>query len=483
MADSSENAHRSASTGGLDGGFVRAVCALSFLLLSSSMMNAAVFPLFDGVFTHARDVSVLANAAFLAAAGLVAAFSPLRLHAAVLNRLSVVFFFCGGVLLPVSLACGNPAVLVVSSCLLAVARGWATVCAGLAVSRLAANRAAVAVVTSFVAYCLAAAVLWLVPSFVGFAAFLVLAPAALALCWRDAAPVVQQAVSAAAPADVAVTQPSSFLPLAGAFFVCLFLFRVAFGYSLRFFEHSGAPLPDFAGVVPVVLTAAAVLVVSRGRFPADLATQFSVLFVVAGFFVAATLGEPFAGASVALLSAGNTLFDMVAWVVLVSVASRNANGAIAVISWGRGVSGIGTIAGAALGVWSTQAFGQDGRMGIVVAGALILVFVGYALIGLKRFSFAEAIEGVVPAVEESEAESLTPEEQFDERCAAVAQRFGLSPREREVFAMLARGRNREYIQEQLVVSRNTVKAHVKHVYAKLGIHTHQELIDLVELEP
>ncbi len=46
--------------------------------------------------------------------------------------------------------------------------------------------------------------------------------------------------------------------------------------------------------------------------------------------------------------------------------------------------------------------------------------------------------------------------------------------------MLARGRDRAYIEEALVVSRNTVKAHVKHVYAKLGIHSHQELIDLVE---
>ena len=46
--------------------------------------------------------------------------------------------------------------------------------------------------------------------------------------------------------------------------------------------------------------------------------------------------------------------------------------------------------------------------------------------------------------------------------------------------MLARGRDRAYIQEQLVVSRNTVKAHVKHIYAKFDIHSHQDLIDLVE---
>lgn len=84
----------------------------------------------------------------------------------------------------------------------------------------------------------------------------------------------------------------------------------------------------------------------------------------------------------------------------------------------------------------------------------------------------------MPLVEEPEAK--TPEKEFEERCAAIGDKCGLTPREREVFVMLARGRNREYIQEQLVVSRNTVKAHVKHVYAKLGIHTHQELLDMVE---
>ena len=46
--------------------------------------------------------------------------------------------------------------------------------------------------------------------------------------------------------------------------------------------------------------------------------------------------------------------------------------------------------------------------------------------------------------------------------------------------MLARGRDRAYVQEQLVISRNTVKAHVRHIYEKLGVHSHQDLIDLVQ---
>lgn len=308
--------------------------------------------------------------------------------------------------------------------------------------------------------------------------FIVCAPVALALSLKESRDVMEAACAGGAPADMAITQPSSFLPLAGTFFVCLFLFRIAFGYSLRFFEHGGVPLPGFVGAVPVVFLAAAVVVFSRGRFLPDLATQLSVLLVLAGFFVASSFGAASAEVSVGLLSAGNTLFDMVAWSVLAAVAMRNVHGSMAVIAWGRGVSGIGTIVGAAFGVWSTKAFADNEHAAILVAGAFVLFFVGYALIGLKNFSFAGAIEGVVPLVEEPEAK--TPEKEFEERCAAIGDKCGLTPRECEVFVMLARGRNREYIQEQLVVSRNTVKAHVKHVYAKLGIHTHQELLDMVE---
>lgn len=458
--------------------FLRVMGAMTLLLLTTSTMNSTVFPLFDEVFTYARDISVFANAAALVAVGLVAAFSPARLNGRVLVRATAGLFAFGLVALPAALALANPVLLVIASCVFAMARGWTMVCVGLAASLLSARNLTFAVVVSFALECAIDLVLWFAPGVCGVIVFLLGAPLALALAWTSARGVLERAAAGEPPIDVAITQPSSFLPLAGTFFVCLFLFRVAFGYSLRFFEEAGAPLPGFVGVVPVVIVAAIALALSRGRFLADLATQVSVLFVVAGFFLAATMGRGSAGVAVALLSAGNTLFDMVAWVVIISVASRNVYGSVATIAWGRGVSSLGTIAGAALGVWSTAAFGQDGRIEVLVAGVLILVFVGYALIGLKNFSFAEVIQGVVPVVEEPEVK--TPEEEFEERCAELSERYGLSPREREVFVMLARGRNREYIQEQLVVSRNTVKAHVKHVYAKLDIHTHQELIDLVE---
>ena len=58
--------------------------------------------------------------------------------------------------------------------------------------------------------------------------------------------------------------------------------------------------------------------------------------------------------------------------------------------------------------------------------------------------------------------------------------FGLTPRESEVFALLAQGRTVGVIRERLVISLNTARFHTKNIYAKLGVHSQQELIDLVE---
>lgn len=48
--------------------------------------------------------------------------------------------------------------------------------------------------------------------------------------------------------------------------------------------------------------------------------------------------------------------------------------------------------------------------------------------------------------------------------------------------MLAKGRNGRFIMEHYVISRNTVKSHIKHIYSKLDVHSQQELIDMVERE-
>ena len=51
-----------------------------------------------------------------------------------------------------------------------------------------------------------------------------------------------------------------------------------------------------------------------------------------------------------------------------------------------------------------------------------------------------------------------------------------------MFFLLAKGRNRAYIREELVIGDETVKSHIKSIYRKADVHSQQELIDLLERE-
>ena len=69
---------------------------------------------------------------------------------------------------------------------------------------------------------------------------------------------------------------------------------------------------------------------------------------------------------------------------------------------------------------------------------------------------------------------------FDDNLASLSKRYYLTERETEVVGLLAQGRSRVGIGEKLFISENTVRTYVKSVYAKLDIHSKQELLDLLE---
>lgn len=57
---------------------------------------------------------------------------------------------------------------------------------------------------------------------------------------------------------------------------------------------------------------------------------------------------------------------------------------------------------------------------------------------------------------------------------------GMTAREKSVFVLLAKGYTSKLIAEKLNISPGTAKTHIKHIYSKLGLHSQQELIAVVE---
>ena len=76
-------------------------------------------------------------------------------------------------------------------------------------------------------------------------------------------------------------------------------------------------------------------------------------------------------------------------------------------------------------------------------------------------------------------EAAFPYERLHAICEKLGTEYGLTRREKEILCLLAQGRGRQYISEALVISEGTAKTHIKHVYAKLSVHSKDELLNLI----
>ena len=68
---------------------------------------------------------------------------------------------------------------------------------------------------------------------------------------------------------------------------------------------------------------------------------------------------------------------------------------------------------------------------------------------------------------------------LERRADDIAAACHLTPREREVVLLLAQGRSAPFIGNELGLATNTVRGYVQEAYSKLGVHSKQELIDLL----
>ncbi len=80
--------------------------------------------------------------------------------------------------------------------------------------------------------------------------------------------------------------------------------------------------------------------------------------------------------------------------------------------------------------------------------------------------------------EQTGASALSLEDLIRERACALQGKFGLTERETQIAELLLAGRSRPYIRDELYISLNTVHTHASNIFAKCGVHSQQELINL-----
>ena len=460
------------------------VGALGVYQLSITLLNAAVFPLFVNVFLEARDIATLFGAALSLALYIAAATHPQWMEP---KRAAIIALLCVGVGAPsmaLAAVTGPSALLVIASCVRAIGSTWigCIVCLPLvAIVMRQGTRATMGALCG--GWALSYALEWgcsYLSSFAQIAVFCVSPFIVLALSYRQSSWVISHALSAPPAADLRVTNPQSFLPHGNIVFVMLVLLKMSFGFSMAFDSVNATPRDTVLACIPALVIAIVLTMTTRPGLGLNGFYRATMLCVLAGFLlVNPAIGSVHGGPALAniVLRAGSDLTRMFAFLLVAYLGSRNLMNALGISLYLSAANSLGSVAGAQLGMLADRVlFNDPGTFSLLLA-IFVFAFVTYNVLAPHSFDFdktAHSIEALATPRASEQTDILT------RACAQLAADHGLTPREAEALELLAHGRNTQAIQERMVVSRSTAKTHIRNVYAKLGVHAQQELIDLVE---
>lgn len=318
-----------------------------------------------------------------------------------------------------------------------------------------------------------------------------------------------------------------------AFFVRLLIavavFSVVVGVSRGFaVPHSQVACMNEEGAIVVfgtgVVAAALFLVVGLLGRRFDVSRMYYPIIMVVAACILVTPLVGGTGFGSQFITIGYNCFVLVIWCLLAYVAYSSPLSSIVVFGLGRGASALGTTLGWMVGLALVRAHGESTLSLEVVSVAMVFALLVVSMLVLNDRLIGEALrygagterrEGpsdvakVSPATEEGEGtdrESAAGEDgecasetvlagaaastaaevrrpgRYQARCRAVAERCGLTARERDVFDLLVRGRSIDYIAQNLTISFNTAKSHIRHIYVKTDVHSRQELLDLIDRE-
>lgn len=285
-----------------------------------------------------------------------------------------------------------------------------------------------------------------------------------------------------APSSHAILTKNDFLDVFLVSGVCTFALSIVYGIIDTAAAGTGSSpaesilISQFGGI------AAAVIFLAYFGLRAKPAT--SLLFnVVFGVLATGILFLPFLSSDYAvslniLAAAGWKLVLLSLFYLVVVTYARSRTKLIVGISLAYALPRFGLFVGQnvaqLLGVGSTTDFVRT------TAVAFFLLYLILMVIWMVNSHERKRAESQARAADELLGRFEQEQENVRKlRCGDLAAEHGLTNREGDILYLLAQGRDLTFICETLFLSKNTVKSYQKTIYSKLGVHSKQEIIDLV----
>ncbi len=294
-------------------------------------------------------------------------------------------------------------------------------------------------------------------------------------CSRGRKPLSMDCASTVSVKSVLVRNWRSMLCVAFFGFVWELMTSLVAGDSR--FSSQMSIVTSAANAVAAIVLAAILL---HARKSPNLVIVYQVIFPVVstGFILMPFLGTGYQALFSAITCGLFAAVSILMQVTCIQDFERNGEDPAVVIGVFAFTVYLSMTVGFFVGRWILPLGSMDFSMLLVIS--LMLVY-GLALVNhIVRARKNTADENELNDEAHDESSIKESENSVESRCLVIAERFGLTHRETEVLILMAKGRNLPFISDGLVVSKNTIRSHYKNIYRKLGVHSKQELLDLVE---
>lgn len=231
-----------------------------------------------------------------------------------------------------------------------------------------------------------------------------------------------------------------------------------------------------AGDFVVAVLVLAVFLVRTRKFDVRLLYRSALPLCAAGLLLG-LIAFPHKSAVISVVSgAGFSCVVTFTTVLLCSMSYRYGVNPL----WLFGISRAARVVAGFVGTACAQTVSNlGGQAPTVCAVVTTLLLIACFMVVLNEDDF-RTTWGMSPRLSDS-APTGTVSAGEDRRALAFAQlerAHALTRRESEIAVLLVDGLDARQIEERLVISGGTVKVHLRHVYAKLGVHSREELIAL-----
>lgn len=254
----------------------------------------------------------------------------------------------------------------------------------------------------------------------------------------------------------------------------LFMGAYAFAYAFSGLSPTaGSSFLEFVGAVPAIAVLCSVLF-STGRFDFFSMYGMALPLMVCGFLLLAMVPGAPQWAVGGCVDMSYAAASMLVVLIVCGIAYRTGASAL----WLFGL--VRFVQYTAMGAGQLSRQGLDSLTAASAVDVPLVPIVVIALVLVASIVFATERSSYfgwnIESIATQKGEKLVVP--LSVKIEHVAEGYNLTQREQEVLLQLLHHKTVAAIGEDMFIAEGTVKAHIQHIYAKLGIHSRKELFAL-----